>query len=296
MSLVNSMVAALARHWPEYLIEAAGLGAFMVLACGVTVLLEHPASPPHQAIADPLARRMLIGLAMGLTAVGIIYSPWGKRSGAHINPVVTFTFWRLRKVASWDAVFYGASQFAGGLAGVLLAAALFSPLVAHPSVNYVATVPGPDGPVVAFMAELAISCGLMLTVLVFSNTRRLARFTGLAAGTLVAAYITVEAPLSGMSMNPARTLGSALPSRTWTDLWIYFLAPALGMLLAAEICVRLRGASSVLCAKLHHPSSQPCIFNCGYARAAEHPSVATTSDALTTPTEVDPWTTTTATT
>ena len=57
---------------------------------------------------------------MGLTAFGIVVSPWGRLSGAHINPAFTITYWRLGKVAHWDAVFYVGAQFAGGLAGVLL--------------------------------------------------------------------------------------------------------------------------------------------------------------------------------
>ena len=104
---------ALASHWPEYLLEALGLGLFMISACAFTVLLEHPASPARQVIDDGLLRRFLIGIAMGLTAIALIYSPIGKRSGAHMNPAVTFTFWRLGKVQAWDAVFYALFQFIG---------------------------------------------------------------------------------------------------------------------------------------------------------------------------------------
>jgi len=92
------MLDAIRGHWPEYLTEAAGLGLFMLSACVFTTLLEYPGSPAHQAIADPFLRRVLIGIAMGLTAVGLIYSPWGQRSGAHLNPSVTLAFWRLGKV------------------------------------------------------------------------------------------------------------------------------------------------------------------------------------------------------
>ena len=70
-----------------------------------------------------------------------------------------------------------------------------------------------------------------------------------------------------MSMNPARTFGSALSARVWTALWIYFLAPPLGMLLAAELYVRGHGARRVLCAKLHYHNTRRCIFHCGYAGA-----------------------------
>ena len=112
------MLSALKKHWPEYLMEAAGLGIFMVSASVFTILLYHPASPALQVLHEEFPRRVFMGLSMGLTAVGIIYSPWGKRSGAHLNPAVTLTFFRLGKVAPWDAAFYVIAQFAGGVAGV----------------------------------------------------------------------------------------------------------------------------------------------------------------------------------
>lgn len=254
----------LRRHYPEYLMEAAGLGIFMISACVFTVVLEHPASPAQSAIADPLLRRFLIGVAMGLTAIAIIYSPWGKQSGAHINPVVTFTFFRLGKIHPFDAMFYIIAQVLGGLLGVLLSARLLNDALAHPAVNYVITLPGAGGVGIAFLAELCISFGLMLTVLVSSNHPSFSRWTGVFAGILVAIYITVEAPLSGMSMNPARTLASAIPAQNWTAIWIYFTAPLLGMLIAAEVYVRWAGRKAVRCAKLHHHNQQRCIFRCGY--------------------------------
>ena len=79
------MLTALRSHWPEYLMEAAGLGLFLVSAGLFGTLLEYPQSSVHRAVPDPLHRRMLMGLAMGLTAVAILYSPWGKQSGAPIS-------------------------------------------------------------------------------------------------------------------------------------------------------------------------------------------------------------------
>src|SRR2546428_3009270 len=260
----SDLLEALRRHWPEYLMEAAGLGLFMISAALFATVLEYPASPLHKAIPDPFARRALMGLAMGLTAIGIIYSPWGKQSGAHINPAVTCTFSRRGKIEPPDAFFYVRAQFAGGIAGVLLAEAAWGMVIADPSVNYVVTVPGPGGPAVAFAAEVLISFGLMLTVLIASNNLKLGRFTGLFAGVLVATYITVEAPLSGMSMNPARTFGSAMRSQAWTALWVYFTPPLLGMLLAAESYRSWKGARAVFCAKLHHHNDKRCIFRCRY--------------------------------
>ena len=104
------MTNALSRHWPEYMIEAAGLGLFMASAGLLGVLLYHPASPTVDAIADPIGRRVFMALAMGLTTIALIYSPWGQRSGAHFNPAVTLTFFRLGKVAGWDAGFYRSEE------------------------------------------------------------------------------------------------------------------------------------------------------------------------------------------
>jgi aquaporin Z len=256
------MLNALKQHWREYLMEAAELGIFMVSACTFGVLLEYPGSPIHQAIADPLVRRVLMGLAMGLTATSIIYSPWGQQSGAHFNPSVTLTFFRLGKVRGWDALFYALAQFAGGITGVWLAAAVLQG--ALKPVNYVATVPGGYGVGTAFLAEVVITFIQMTVVLNVSNRKNIARYTGLFAGTLVATYITLEAPISGMSMNPARTFGSAFSAQLWTALWIYFTAPPLGMLLAAEVYLRLEGRQKVFCAKLHHHNNKRCIFRCNF--------------------------------
>lgn len=256
------MLRSLKEHWPEYLCETAELGLFMISASLFTILLWHPSSPVLNVVPNPFVRRMLTGMAMGGTAVALIFSPLGKRSGAHFNPAVTLTFWRLGKVKNWDAVFYVIAQFIGGILGVLLVSLFARMALAHPAVNYVATLPGPNGAGVAFLAEFVIAFVLMTVVLIVSNTPRLTRFTGLFAGTLVAAYITLEAPLSGMSMNPARTFGSALVGQMWTGLWIYFTAPLLAMQLAALAYVRSNGI--VHCAKFHHHNGQRCIFNCRF--------------------------------
>jgi aquaporin Z len=258
------MTDALKSHWPEYLIEAICLGLFMISAFTFGVILEHPASPARKAVSDPLTRRFLMGLAMGGTAVAIIYSPWGKQSGAHINPSTTITFFRLGKVAAWDAVFYMCSHFLGGLAGALVASAALSSWTSHPAVNYVVTSPGSSGALTAFIAEVVITFILMTVILHVSNNAQGHKFTGLCAGLLIAAYITFEAPFSGMSMNPARTFASALSAQHWTALWVYFTAPLLGMLAAAEVYLRLNHTRAVACAKLHHENNKRCIF-CGKA-------------------------------
>lgn len=240
------------RHWAEYGIEALSLGAFMVSACVFGTLLWHPSSPLLPLVPDGLPRRAWMGAAMGLTAIGLIYSPWGQRSGAHMNPAVTLTFVRLGKTKVHDGAFYVAAQLLGGLAGVLLSAAALGPRLSHPGVHFVVTSPH-AGEAIAFVAEAVIAFLMMGLVLTLSSSR-FARFTGVGAGLLVAAFITFEEPFSGMSLNPARTLASAIPAGDFTGLWLYLLAPPLGMLLAAEVF------GSTGCAKLHHTARYRCLF------------------------------------
>ena len=258
------MLEALRHHWPEYLMEAAGLGIFMISAGVFTTLLEYPGSPVNHLFSSAFVRRSLIGLAMGLTAIGLIYSPWGQQSGAHYNPAVTLTFLRLGKVQVWDAAFYVTAQFLGGLAGVVVISGILREGFRRPPVYYAATLPGPAGPGTALLAEALISFVMMGTILIVSNAKYLSRYTGIFAGLLVWTFITLEAPFSGMSMNPARTLSSAIPARVWTSVWVYFLGPMLGMFAAVDVNRLVRGQHTVLCAKLNHETARRCIF-CGRA-------------------------------
>lgn len=278
------VVNALAHHWPEYLTEGALLGAFMVSACVSVVLLEHPASPLRRGIASAFARRSIVGVLMGLTAVALIYSGPGRRSGAHMNPAVTVAFLSLGRVRPWDAGFYVLAQVAGGLAGVLASRAVLGRAIAHPSVNYVVTapplaepprargrvVPRPSAAGAAWIAEFVISFGMMAVVLAATSVPDAAPYTGLFAGTLVAAYIAVEAPLSGMSINPARTLASAIPARSYRALWVYLTAPPLAMLAAAALFPAAGGPTP--CPTLMHPDG-PCVFCAGDGPARPRGSV-----------------------
>lgn len=226
--------------WREYLIEGAGLGLFMVSAATMTALLEHPASPVRLALPNPFVRRVLMGLAMGMTAAALVYSPMGRRSGGHFNPSITLTFFRLGRVSRRDAAGYVAGQFAGGTLGVAVAALLLRPWIGDASVNYVATQPGPAGTLAAFAGELGISFLLMTTVLHVSNHARLMRLTGVFGAALLACFIAFEAPISGTSMNPARTLGPSVVGGISCGLWLYFIAPPIGMLAAAELYLKVK--------------------------------------------------------
>jgi aquaporin Z len=261
----SSAARAFSEHWPEYLMEGALIGTFMIAACAFGVLLEHPMSPLYQALQGwAIGRRAVMGLAMGITAIGLISCPWGKRSGGHMNPAVTLAYLAVGKIAPWDAVFYVAFQFLGAAAGVSAANALIGPALQHSAVNYLVTLPGPDGPAVAFLAEFGITALFMSAILWASNSYGRSHFTPLVAGLSIAVFISAEGPMSGMSMNPARTLASAFCAGEWSDVWVYLTAPILAAVFASLFYVALRGKHSVRCAKLHHHNGERCIFNCRY--------------------------------
>ena len=216
---------ALRLHWREFLIEAWALGVFMICASVASTELR---------AVQGLRQNLLIGITMGCTAIALIYSPWGKRSGAHMNPSVTLAFFSLGRISAVNAAGYILFQFVGGWLGVLIASLFLGPAFSQSPVRFIVTQPGAAGAGVAFGAEIAMSFTLMLTILLISNETRWARYTGIAAGLLIALFVGFEAPVSGMSLNPARTLASALPAHDWNQLWVYFTAPIAGMWLAAR--------------------------------------------------------------
>jgi aquaporin Z len=226
----NQLFLALQKNWRIYLIEAWALGMFMVSACLFVIIIEHPDLPVRNMIESALVRRLIMGLAIGITAVLLIYSGWGKRSGAHMNPAVTITFLNLNRICREDAFWYIVFQFIGGFLGVAVFKWVLFNYISFPSVNYVVTIPGSQGIWAALIIEFLMSIMLITVVLVSSNYPKIARFTGYFVGVLLIIYITFGAPVSGMSINPARTVASAINSREWNGWWIYFAGPLLGML------------------------------------------------------------------
>jgi aquaporin Z len=252
-------------RWSLYAIEGIAT-AILVAGAGVyTLAVQHPASPLRAMLADPLLRRAAIGIAMGGTIAAIAYSPWGRRSGAHCNPALTFAFFRLGKVARIDACGYVLAQFAGGLAGAFVVAALWRPALAHPAVHWYVTVPGMPGVIAAFVAELAVTATLLTAILHAMRSERWRPLTPVFAAAIVMLAITFESPLSGTGLNPARSFATAAVSGIWSGLWIYFIAPVGGMLLAASA---FRGGT-IPCAKLVHDTGRPCHFlGCAFTRPA----------------------------
>ena len=127
------------------------MGTFLFSAGVFAIILFYSSSSINENF-NGLTIRFLFGIVIGLTAIGIIYSPWGKQSGAHMNPAVTLAFF-LGKIKPWDATFYVIAHFIGALIDWLLVALFMNSFLSDPSVNYIVTVPGEPGPGFAFLAE-----------------------------------------------------------------------------------------------------------------------------------------------
>jgi aquaporin Z len=252
-----------------YACELAGTALMLFFGVAAVAFLWGAGSPVPE-IPNPTLRRLVTGLLFAGGATAVVYSPLGQRSGAHINPAITLAFWSLGKIGTRDAVGYVIAQFAGAILGVAAVSAAWPDLVR--SVQFAATTPGEGWRWTgAFIAETIITFLLAFTIFVCINKPRIAARTGLIAGALVALLVMIEAPVSGTSLNPARSFAPALFVPLVRDQWLYFVAPALGALIAARV-FRDRWGASTVCAKLYHTAKYPCPFAaCGYrlARAGE---------------------------
>jgi aquaporin Z len=254
------------RHLSAYLSELAGTAILLFIGVSAVAFLWGAGSPVP-VVPNAALRRLLTGILFGGAVTAVAYSPLGQISGAHINPAVTLAFWRLGKVPVRDAVVYMAMQFLGAFAGAYAAGAVWGGLTR--SVQYAATVPGAgySWPV-ALAAETASTFLLVFLIVACVNTPKLAARTGLLAGSLVALLVMIEAPLTGTSLNPARTLGPAILAPNYTGLWIYFAGPLAGALMAVAAFNGQWGRLTA-CARLHRTEKHPCPFDCcGYHRHA----------------------------
>lgn len=226
--------ASFGKNYRHYLQEASGLAIFMISACFFSAMLFAEKSSWHIAIPSFMIRNVLMGLAMGITALFIFYSPFTAPSGSQINPAVTLAFLRLDKMCRYDAMFYMIFQVAGGTLAVILMQNLLGEQLKSPPVNSAVTVPGKPGIWWAAATELLIAFVTMNMVLFTSENEKLKKYTRVLAAILVCTWVIFAGPVSGFGMNPARSFASALPAHIWSAFWIYILIPFAGMLFAAE--------------------------------------------------------------
>ena len=175
-----------------------------------------------------------IALVFGLVVAAVIYT-LGNISGAHINPAVTIAFWLAKRFPGNKVMFYIAAQVLGAISASLLVFMMFH---THPTLG--ATLP--NGAVSqSFLLEIVLGFILMLTII---NVATGSKEQGIMAGLVIGAVVALEAlfagPVSGASMNPARSIGPALVSGNITHLWVYILAPVIGASLAIFCCRCIR--------------------------------------------------------
>ena len=183
-------------------------------------------------IPSPGIRRALTGFLFGSVGGSIAVSRIGKVSGAHINPVVSMAFWIRRKLTGRVALRYVIAQLAGGIIGTF--PLLFWGGLAR-STQDAATIPGPLGVLVAALGETGATFCLIVGLFSFVGHRSLRRWTPLLFPALYAFLVYWEAPLSGTSTNPARSLGPALVASTWHGWWVYWVGPVMGTILALGV-------------------------------------------------------------
>jgi aquaporin Z len=245
----------------EYAAEFLGTALLLLVGLSAVVADSAARSPVVSWVPDPSLRQLLTALIVAGTLTAIVYSPLGRRSGGHLNPAITLAFLRLGKITWRSAALYAAAQIAGALTGATLVWLIWRGWAT--SVHLGATTPRAGGPWAAAAAETVMTFLLVSLILNFVDRPRLMRFTAAAAGTLLAFFILVETPVSGASLNPARTLGPAIVGGHYSGLWVYLLGPPIGAL-AAGFAYRHR-RSTVACGKLYHRSSVACGFlDCQY--------------------------------
>ncbi len=255
---------AVRLHWKIYLMEAAELAALMLCICLSGAFLYSAKSPLQHLSLSMNQKSLFMGLAVAAATFLIIRSPFGRRSGAHLNPSITLAYFWLGRIHRWDAFAYVIAQFTGGLIGVFLAYQMLGHHLSAAPLRYAVTLPGKYGSAPAFLAEFLLSAVLMGVVLFATNHYRLAPLSPFFVALVTVFYYVLCSSISGFSVNPARTFSSAFFARIWQGIWIYFAAPALGMIAAAAIYVRRMGPASVYCAKVFHDLRTPCPFPCRF--------------------------------
>jgi aquaporin Z len=238
-------------HWSLYLAELVGTAVMVSAGVSVVIVMFGRGSPASALLPNEGLRRLLTGFLFGLVGAIVAVSPVGRISGAHLNPAVTLAFHMEGKLGRRDAVGYVVGQLLGGLLSML-------PLRAWGafgrSVLYGATVPRRDVSIwLPLLGEVAVTFALVTDILIMASHRKTRAFTAWSIPPLFATMVWLEAPLSGTSANPARSLGPAILSGDLSKLWVYFVGPMVGALLAVALLrLELVGTHHPFAARLAH--------------------------------------------
>ena len=217
---------------PLWCAELLGTALLVGAGCSLVIVDFGAGSPVAALVPGAGLRRALTGFLFGCIGALIALSPLGKVSGAHINPAVTLAFWLERRMKAQVALGYVVAQLVGGILGALL---LLPWGKMGESVAYGATAPGPGGPWIALLGEAAATFCLVAGLFFFLGRRRLRGFTPALFPFMYALLVWLEAPVSGASTNPARSLGPGIVAGAWSGWWAYWLGPLLGTLAAVGL-------------------------------------------------------------
>jgi len=205
-----------------------------------------------QLIPNVKIRQTITGFLFGSIGASIALSPIGKLSGAHINPAVTMVFWLFRKIEGRLAITYVLAQLTGAIIGCL--PLLIWGQMGH-SIMYGVTTPGASySTQTALLGEVITTFTMVSLLVIFIGFRRIRQFTPYMFPFLYAIMVPLEADISGISTNPARSFGPAVISGQWDSWWIYWIGPLAGALLASLACSML--AKRITIAKLYHFDSE----------------------------------------
>ncbi len=242
------------KVWRLYLSEFIGTALLIGVGVSFVILDFGKGSPVTALIPSAGVRRALTGFLFGSTGMIITFSPVGKWSGAHINPAVTFSFWLKSKIKTSVAAGYVMAQLFGCIAGAL-------PLLAWGHIGktifYGATIPGKYGDAAAFTGEAVTTFFLIICLFLFLGHKRLRRFTPVLFPFLYAIMVYFEAPVSGTSTNPARSLGPSLASGIWNGWWVYWAGPLIGALIAVAVQTKWIRRLEIEVAKVYHFEHDP---------------------------------------
>ena len=242
--------------WTLYAAEFFGTAILIGVGVSFVILDFGHGSPVPDLIPDPGLRRAITGFLFGCTGAAIAISPLGKESGAHINPVVTLAFWARGKIGAGHAVGYILAQLAGGVVGAL--PLLFWGEIGG-SISYGATFPGSGfSDWQAALGEAVTTFALIILLFLFLGHKKIRPFTPLLFPVLYTFMVWAEAPLSGTSTNPARSLGPQVVAENWRAWWVYWIGPIAGALFAVAVHrFSLLNRFEIEVAKLYHFEHDP---------------------------------------
>jgi aquaporin Z len=255
-------------HWRIWAAEGVGTALMMLGGLSAVCLTFGSGSPVAEALPSDSARRLAVGGLFAACVSLVAVSPFGRLSGAHLNPAVTLSFRVLGRVSGHDVGGYLVAQLAGATLGTLAVWIIWDETAL--SVNGGATLVE-TGIAIAVVLEVVMTAVLIGVILWFVSDMRLARWTPLAIWPVITALVWIGSPYTGTSLNPTRSAAPALVFAELADLWLYLAAPTAGAVALASVWRRRNPAVQPKTAKLFHDPAYPC------ALATDMPATAAVS-------------------